>query len=425
MRPYLLAHGDVRAGRMHEWWLAPLVFTIVFAASTPTFFQSQSAYVPTIDTSVNQIAEPTPLSSAAPTAKPAPAPNAVNNAPAVLGASTSTPSFAFGLAAGGGLGSLSDDALNSELSDIKSIGVSWVRFDLDWSNIGAQGPGQYDWSDYDRVVSAINAHGLHSLAILDFTPGWAQSSVCSGSKMCEPANASEYGTFAAAAAAHYAPSGVRDWEIWNEPNNSAFFQPAADPVAYTSLLRAAYTAIKGVEPNATVLTGGLAPADDSGGNMSPPDFVNGMYNAGADGYFDALADHPYTWPYSPAYYLPGNAWDQMITIRNIMVAHGDGGKKIWITEYGAPTGGPGATASSGMTTAEGGDDHVTDALQAQMVTDAVHGATSYPWIGGFFWYSYIDQGTDSSTVENFFGLLNPDGSRKPAYYAFKQAIATH
>jgi hypothetical protein len=389
----------MRVGRMHEWWLAPLVLTIVFAAGSPVFSHSQAAYVPSIDTSIDQIVETSAPQTSLPTVKPAPTTQPVAaNKPDVLGASTTAPTMAFGLAAGGGLGSLSADALNSELSDVKSMGIDWVRFDLDWSNIQAQGPGQYDWSDYDRVVAAITAHGLRPLAILDFTPGWAQSSACSGSKSCEPANPSDYGTFAAAAAAHYGPYGVRTWEIWNEPNNTAFFQPAADPVAYTALLKAGYNGIKGVEGNATVLTGGLAPESDSDGNLSPPDFVNGIYSAGASGYFDALADHPYTWPYSPAYYMPGNAWDQMLTIRNIMVSHGDGGKKIWITEFGAPTGGPGNVASSGMTTAEGGDDHVTDALEARMATDAINTAASYPWMGGFFWYSYIDQGTDTSTL---------------------------
>jgi hypothetical protein len=74
-----------------------------------------------------------------------------------------------------------------------------------------------------------------------------------------------------------------------------------------------------------------------------------------------------------------------------------------------------------MTTSEGGDDHVTEGLQAKMVTDGIEDARSLPWVGAFFWYSYQDTGTDSSTVENFFGLLRADGSRKPAYYAMQNA----
>lgn len=340
-------------------------------------------------------------------------------------ASHSADGMGFGIAAGGELGSLSPDAMNAELSDIKSLGATWVRFDMDWSNIGAAGPGQYNWSGYDQVVAAVAAHGLNSLAILDYTPGWAQESACAGSKMCAPADPNAYAQFAAAAVARYAPEGVHTWEIWNEPNNNNFFQPAANAAQYTSMLRAAYVAIKHVDPGATVLSGGLAPESSSGGNLSPPDFVNGMYASGARGYFDILGDHPYTWPYDPAYYMPGNAWDQMKTLHNIMVANGDGNKKIWITEYGAPTGGPGGQASSGFSTSEGGDDNVSEALQARMATDAVNVASSYGWVGNFFWYSYQDQGTSDDTVENFFGLLRADGSRKPSYYALQQAIASH
>lgn len=423
-----MPQGEVRVGRLHDSWLVPLVFTIVFAAGGPVLAHSQSAYLPAVSVSSSQLAAFPPISPPSPRpaviAKPPSTPG--TSEASVLGASTGPPqTFAYGLAAGGGLGSLSDDQLNAELADIKSLGITWVRYDLDWSNIQAGGPGQYDWSDYDRVVTAVRAHGLNSLPILDFTPGWAQNQACSGSKFCEPAQPSAYAAFATAAVVRYSPYGVHTWEIWNEPNNSAFFQPQADPGAYTALLKAAYVAIKNVQGNATIVTGGLAPAGDSGGNLSPPDFVSGMYAAGAAGYFSALGDHPYTWPYSPAYYIQGNAWDQMLAIRALMVSHGDGAKKIWITEFGAPTGGPGQIASSGMTTSEGSDDHVTETLQAKMATDAVTTIAQYPWVGAFFWYSYQDAGTSSDTVENFFGLLRADGTRKPAYYALAQAIAAH
>jgi hypothetical protein len=424
-----LAEGDARLSRIHELWLVPLAFGAVFALGPSVTPYPTAAHIPISGYSQDSPAYVAIGARLAVTPRPTPTKTPTKTvslpAPAVLGAATHyTPSpLEFGLAAGGGLGSLTTSALNAELADTKSLGMSWVRFDLDWSNVGAAGPGQYNWTDYDRVISAIHTHGLAALPILDFTPGWAQSSACAGSKICKPANASDYGQFAAAAAARYAPTGVTAWEIWNEPNNNNFFQPAASASDYTMLLKAASSAIRGIEPTATILTGGLAPEASASGNLSPPDFVRGMYASGARGYFTAVADHPYTWPYSPAYYLPDAAWDQMNQIHAIMSANGDGGKQIWITEFGAPTGGPGTIAASGMTTSEGGDDHVTEGLQAKMVTDGIAATRSYPWVGTFFWYSYQDAGTDSSTVENFFGLLRPDGSRKPAYEAMQQAIS--
>jgi hypothetical protein len=330
--------------------------------------------------------------------------------------------LAFGIS--GGMASLSPAAQASELAGIKATGVGWVRYDIDWNNI-EQSPGQYNWGPYDQEVQDIAAHGLRSLAIIDYTPPWARQSQCSGSKFCAPADPNAYADFAAAVASRYQGYGLSDYEIWNEPNNVNFYQPAANPTAYTAMLQATYSRIKQVEPRAIVITGGTAPEDSSNGYLSPTDFIQGIYAAGARGYFDAVAAHPYTWPYSPAWPNPDGAWGQMTTMHNIMAANGDGGKKIWITEYGAPTGGPGSVALSGFSTAEGGADHVTEALQARIVSDSISIESQVSWIGPFFWYSYIDAGTSPSTVENFFGLLRADGSRKPAYATFVQMVATH
>ena len=79
------------------------------------------------------------------------------------------------------------------------------------------------------------------------------------------------------------------------------------------------------------------------------------------------------------------------SLRSVMTANGDADKKIWMTEYGAPTNGdPGA--------------QVTEAVQAQFVTDAYNQVKTY--LGGAnFWFQYRDRGTTTDTRENFFGLV--------------------
>jgi hypothetical protein len=365
-------------------------------------------------------ASPTPSSSPTPVATAA---SRANNRSRVANvASDSSSRGAFGIA--GNMASLSSADLSARLDGIKATGVGWVRYDIEWSNIETS-PGQYDWSSYDREVSAVAAHGLQSLAIIDYTPAWARRPDCSGSKMCAPADPNTYANFAAAAATRYTGYGVNNWEIWNEPNNLNFYLPAANPAAYTAMLRAAYGQIKQINPKAVVMTGGTAPADSSGGYLSPPDFIRGIYAAGGKGAFDAVAVHPYTWPYSPAWSNPDGAWGQMTAIHNLMANNGDGNKKLWITEYGAPTGGPGSIATSGFSTSEGHADHVTESLQARIVADSIIMESRVSWIGPFFWYSYKDAGTTSDTVENFFGLLRADGSQKPSYQTFVQMVASH
>lgn len=333
---------------------------------------------------------------------------------------------ALGIAAGSSLPSLNASQLASRLNGIQASGASWVRLDFDWSLVQPDSSRSYDWSVYDGVVRSISDRHLQILAILDYTPAWARPANCTSSAQCAPSSSTQFADFAAAAAKRYSPQGVHYWEVWNEPNNKAYWQPAANPVQYVSLLRAAYLALHSADPQAYVITGGLSPQATGNGAYAPYDFLAEIYAHGGKGYFDAVGDHPYTFPLSPAS-SADHAWAQMASashsLRSIMVASGDSGKKIWITEFGAPTGGPGAVA-----TLQNPDlaDHpyvVDQALQAKILSDALRLYKTYSWGGPFFYYTYQDPGTDPSTNENFFGLVTASGSTKQAYAVFQGAAA--
>src|SRR2546421_7283932 len=97
--------------------------------------------------------------------------------------------------------------------------------------------------------------------------------------------------------------------------------------------------------------------------------------------------------------------------------------KVWATEYGAPTAGPGVTATTSDYQLDAAPDHVSEDLQAVMASESVELAKSSPAIGALFWYTPTDGGTDTSSRENFFGLRRFDGTPKPAYSALQEAIA--
>ncbi len=125
---------------------------------------------------------------------------------------------------------------------------------------------------------------------------------------------------------------------------------------------------------------GLAPTDTSNGNIAPLDFFSQFANQGGISLVDAIGDHPYSYPVPPAYNAGWNAWQQMTSsspsIESILVAYGAASKKIWITEYGAPTNGPGAGATLSNYNFALSPDHVDEALQAQMANDSVRLARS-------------------------------------------------
>jgi hypothetical protein len=298
------------------------------------------------------------------------------------------------------------------LANLKSIGIDSVRIGADWEWISYAGPGTYDWSQLDQEVASVRAAGMSIDMVISGTASWAAVSGESGTDVAQPADPAQFGQFAAAVAQRYAPQGVQDYEIWNEPNNTAFFQPAPNPAVYVQMLQASYTDIKAVDPSAFVITGGLAPeTTDGAGDINEVTFLQDMYADGAAGYFDAVGDHPYSYPALPDTYEAWSGWSAMdatpTSLESVMAANGDASKPIWITEVGAPTGGPDSVGTAG---------------QAEDLTQAIDDAKASNWIGALYIYTYEDSGGDPTTDEDWFGLLNADGSSKPAWSAVAAAI---
>jgi hypothetical protein len=331
---------------------------------------------------------------------------------------------AYGIAAGSSLTALDSKALDKRLHAMSDLGVTWVRYDFDWSLIQPQDSGHYSWQKYDELVSLSSKYHMHVLGILDFTPAWARVSDCDNSH-CAPSSTDAFARFASETVKRYGPRGVSAWEVWNEPNSKDFWQPKADVARYTALLKSTSSAIRAADTKAYVLTGGLSPQATDGESYTPTDFLRGVYHGGGQAYFDGVADHPYTFPLSPAS-DEDHAWNQMAKnsdgLRAIMVGNGDGAKKIWITEFGAPTGGPGPESTLADPNLDAQPYRVDEALQAKILSDAVKLYSGYDWAGPFFVYSYQDAGATNDTNENFFGLTRYDGSHKPAYDVYRSAI---
>jgi hypothetical protein len=220
---------------------------------------------------------------------------------------------------------------------------------------------------------------------------------------------------------------VHTWEIWNEPNSSKYWQPEPNVGSYVSLLQAASSAIRLADPQAFVVSGGLAPEATSNGNIAQLSYLTTFCADGGPIYVDAIGYHAYSYPVLPSDLQNWNAWSQIDSttpsVRSILNGCGAASKKIWITEYGAPTDGPGAEATPSNYNFSANPDHVSESLQAVMATQSIDLARADPNIGALFWYTYEDRSTDTSTIENFFGLLRSDGTPKPAWSALQSAIA--
>jgi hypothetical protein len=292
----------------------------------------------------------------------------------------------------------SDADLDRELDGIAATGARWLRVDVDWSVVERQ-QSVYDWQVIDRVIFRARDRGLNVLGMLAYTPAWARPTGTTDKH--PPTDPRPFAAFARAAVERYAPHGVSAWEIWNEPNHRPFWQPQPDVPAYVRLLQAAYGAVKSADPGAQVITAGLSPAPDSsdGSAIAPATFVSQMYAYGAGGYFDAIGLHPSTFPSMPLREEPDPNWNAfsgaLPQIHEILEAHGDGAKKVWATEMGAPT--------------IGGLD---DAFLSAYLTEAYLAWVDKTWTGPMFWYSYLDAAVDPHDIEANFGLLRRNFTEK-------------
>ena len=350
---------------------------------------------------------PVACAAGAPSSAPRPAADAPDTSavPAALATAAAPDATVYGLSAPELLGWSPAEQVQ-QLEAMKATGITSVRVDANWSGGQPDGPDSYDWTALDQVVASIQKVGLSADLIIDGCPRWAAVSGEQGNQFAQPASPAAFAIWAAAVAKRYDGKGAKYFEIWNEPNNPAFWAPRPDPAAYTADLKAAYAAIKNVDPSAIVLSGGLAPEPNSSTSYAPLTFLADMYADGAKGSFDGVGFHPYSYPIDPDTFNPGSAWSQMSqtspSIRSIMAANGDSAKKIWITEFGAPT--------SGTT------DNVSDAEQSEELVQAISQVEQLSWVGSFYMYTWED------CPHEGFGLMTADGTQKPAYAAVVTAL---
>jgi hypothetical protein len=302
----------------------------------------------------------------------------------------------------------SDADLAKDLDGMAATGARWLRLDFYWPTIQQAGPQSWDWSGTDRVVGAALLRGMHILAMPAYSPTWARPAGTEDHH--PPLNPDWYARFVYEAVKRYAPLGVHAWEIWNEPNVDVFWQPKPDPAAYAALLERAAVAIKSVDPLSTVITGGLAPALDKadGSSLSARTFLSRVYDAGASGAFDAVGLHPYSFPAMPLDPSDWNTFYNAPTLYQVMVDHGDAKKRIWGTEFGAPTG---VDLNAG-----------TPQFQNDVLLAGYRDWMKWSFTGPLFWYSWRDTGVNAGDRESNFGLLAHDGTPKPALNAFDDVV---
>ena len=248
------------------------------------------------------------------------------NAPAHVAAQPAPPDPRFGVV---------EAVVNPEAAT--ELGAGYTRIILRWDVIQPGGPA--DWKPAnvpDPMVAGELATGREVVAVLIGTPAWAAAGGESGDARSVP-DMFYWEAFVRRMAQHYRGR-IHHWIIWNEPDvwepNHPGSTWAGSEEDYYRLLKTAYLAIKGVDPEQTVTLAGLTYYWDwSHGRRRYLDRLLDVIaadpEAAAHGYyFDAALYH--------LYFNPQQTVDVLGETRKLLAKHGLAGKEIWINETNAP-----------------------------------------------------------------------------------------
>lgn len=314
----------------------------------------------------------------------------------------------YGMAGGGDYVNWDEQDLNKEFRKMKDMGASGLRFDISQEEVQPDTPEEYRWEDVDKVVETAKNNGLKIVAVITYSPKWAHpNQECQPWEHCLPDDPETFGKFSKEVAKRY-KGDIQVYEIWNEPNIPIFSAPKSDPERYAECLKTAYKNIKEIDKSAIILTGGLARAGDDNDSYSSTTFIEKLYGLGTQNYFDGIAIHPYNYP-------EGEDWSEPKKVRNVMLKNGDGRKRIWITEYGAPA------------IEIEGEGLVSEERQKEMIDRIFELRDRNEWIAGVFIYSFRDNANWTEgyiSRENFFGITTLGGREKPACEILRARFCT-
>ena len=227
------------------------------------------------------------------------------------------------------------------LQMVRELGTPWIVEYFPWPYLEPE-EGEFTWGHSDTVIKHAENQGLTVIARLGWVPAWARPDPDEQETTLTHLDADHYADFADFVAAFVARyrGRVNHVILWNEPNLSFEwgYRPV-DPEGYVELLRTVYPRAHAANPDVVVLAGALAPTlepEGSAAGLSDLAYLEQMYQAGAALYFDALAVHAYGLTFQPeASPAPDTInFRRIELLREAMVAHGDSGKPVYVTEAG-------------------------------------------------------------------------------------------
>lgn len=319
--------------------------------------------------------------------------------------------------------------------------LGWIKQQVRWQDVEPQ-PGVYNWGELDVSLPLAKEYGNKVMLSIVTAPEWAREP---GAPRIDvegkplggpPADPQTYANFVTTLLYRY-PGMVHAIEVWNEMNLDREWASVYGLNAqnYVKLLRAAYSAIKAVDPGIIVISGALSPTGGDGGVRAYDDFVymdmliqagmlettdcvgahhNG-YNIGPNVPWNQVPNDPRATFRGP-FDNPHHSWSFYSTLNGYAqrVQQAGSNKKLCITEFGWPT-------TEDLRGYPRGFEFANDntlAEQAQFLGEAIEAMESW----GFVWLAWIwnlnygpQAGWDATNDNVPYSLIRPEWQQAPAY----------
>jgi LysM repeat protein len=332
---------------------------------------------------------------------------------------------------------LVDQDVNALTSQITSLGMHWVKQQVNWRDFEPT-KGQIDFTTLDQIVNTLRANNLNILLTITTSPSWARSYKAEDGP---PDNLADYGAFVGALAARYAGK-VQAYEIWSDPNIRLYWSCSnslADmsycKTNYIDLLRVGYQAVKAADPTAVVVSAGLAPNgyNDING-ISDRVFLTELYKQGLADVSDAVGAHPDGWANppdatccNPSEGVTSHYESQTFYFRNtlndyrqIMVNSGDSNTPIWVTRFGWGTSEDTQPPNQNYIYVS----YTSLAEQAAYETRGFQMGVELGFIGPMFLGNLNGCQAGGRPEVCYYSLIGPNGQPRPAFGAVQTLLQT-
>ena len=306
-------------------------------------------------------------------------------------------------------------AADLDLHLTRLMSFSHVKQTFAWRDLEPS-RGEWHWARSDHILDDMERVGLRLVARLGQPPAWAQTHATVPPVISPPRDLAQWALYCRAVAERYRGR-IEAYQIWNEPNLAREWGgQKPDAAAYVELLAACSGAIREADPEAILISAGLAPTGNMDDHAIRDDiYLDHMYRNDFQRHIDVVGVH------APGYAAPEIGPDddpgrgrwftfrRVEDLRKIMLRYNDAARQMAILEFG-------------YTTDRENEAYrwfaVTESQQAAYLLRAYEYAIANwrPWIGLMTLIYLPDSTWREADEEYWWAVIDPkDGQPRPAY----------